>query len=210
MWKIINILLKHSTTAIFVWVSGIVKILTTFQNLLVSPFIDKPLSCTNYALLADSENNRPYIDNVFEPEELIPVSKLPDLPKLNRDGLEKAAYFEKSTLKVKPRKYRSPFNGRIWLLVSQDVYSASESFTVFSKATGFATIVGSQTGGDGIGALDPVLLQLPNSGLIAQFTMMFGLNPDGSSNEEMGPVPDIITKGTEIPLVTVLREISQK
>ena len=32
----------------------------------------------------------------------------------------------------------------------------------------------------------PVMLRLPNSGILIQYTMMYGLNPDGSSSEEAG------------------------
>ena len=56
-----------------------------WQQLLAAPLTDRPLSCTNYALLAESDNNRPYIQEVFSPEELHPIADLPDLPKLERD-----------------------------------------------------------------------------------------------------------------------------
>lgn len=180
-----------------------------WQNLLVAPFTDKPLSCTNYALLADSENNRPYIENVFSEEELHPADELPDLPELNWNGLEAADYYVESVLAVQPGSYRAPFDGRIWVLTGPQVYSASESFSVFCKETGFAKLVGGQTGGDGIGSLDPVFLQLPNSGILVQYTMLYGLNPDGSSSEEAGTTPDILSDDMESPLVTVLREIER-
>ena len=48
-----------------------------WQDLLTAPLADEPLSCTNYALLADSENNRPYIDNVFAPSDLRPIASCP-------------------------------------------------------------------------------------------------------------------------------------
>lgn len=178
-----------------------------WQDLLVSPLTDQPLSCTNYALLADSENNRPYIDNVFTPEELHPISELPDLPKLNREGLEAATHFVDSTLRVEPAAERAAFHGRVWLLVGPMVYSASESFSVFCQATGFATLVGTQTGGDGIGALDPVMMRLPHSGVLIQYTMMYGLNPDGSSSEEAGTTPDILSPAGEPALITALRAV---
>ena len=180
-----------------------------WQDLLVAPLTDKPLSCTNYALLADSENNRPYIGNVFTPEALHPISELPDLPKLNRDGLEAATHFVESTLHVEPAAERAAFHGRVWLLVGPMVYSASESFSVFCQATGFAALVGQQTGGDGIGALDPVMMRLPNSGVLIQYTMMYGLNPDGSGSEEEGTTPDVLSPAGEPALVTALRTIRQ-
>ncbi|MCI8802741.1 MAG: peptidase S41 [Oscillibacter sp.] len=180
-----------------------------WQNLLTAPLTDAPLSCTNYALLADSENNRPYIDNVFAPSDLHPISELPDLPKLERDGLEAATHFVESTLHVEPAAERAAFHGRVWLLVGPMVYSASESFSVFCQATGFATLVGQQTSGDGIGALDPVMMRLPNSGILIQYTMMYGLNPDGSSSEEAGTTPDVLSPAGEPALITALRTIRQ-
>ena len=176
-----------------------------WQQLLAAPLTDRPLSCTHYALLADSENNHPYIQDAFSPEELHPISELPDLPELERDGIQAATHFVESTLSVEPAAERAPFHGRIWVLVGPAVYSASESFAVFCQETGFATLVGQQTGGDGIGALDPVFLQLPNSGILVQFTMMFGLNGDGSSSEEAGTTPDILSPAGEPALVTALR-----
>ncbi|MCI9578246.1 MAG: peptidase S41 [Oscillibacter sp.] len=180
-----------------------------WQNLLAAPLADGPLSCTNYALLADSGNNRPYIDNVFAPSDLHPIAELPELPRLERQGLEAATHFVESTLRVEPAAERAAFHGRVWLLVGPMVYSASESFAVFCQATGFAALVGSRTGGDGIGALDPVMMRLPNSGILIQYTMMYGLNPDGSSSEEAGTTPDILSPAGETALVTALRAIQE-
>ena len=132
-----------------------------------------------------------------------------DLPRLNRDGLEAATHFVESELRVEPAAERASFHGRVWLLVGPMVYSASESFSVFCQSTGFATLVGRQTGGDGIGALDPILMRLPNSGILIQFTMMYGLNPDGSSSEEAGTAPDILSPAGEPALVTALRAIQK-
>ena len=114
-----------------------------------------------------------------------------------------------STLRVTPAAERAAFRGRVWLLVGPMVYSASESFAVFCRATGFATLVGSQTSGDGIGALDPILMRLPNSGILIQFTMMYGLNPDGSGSEETGTAPDILSPAGEPALVTALRAAAE-
>ena len=180
-----------------------------WQDLLTAPLIDAPLSCTNYALLADSGNNRPYIENVFAPSDLHPISELPDLPKLERRGLEAATHFVESTLRAEPAEERTAFHGRVWLLVGPMVYSASESFSVFCQATGFATLVGTQTSGDGIGALAPVMLRLPNSGILVQYTMMYGLNPDGSGSEETGTTPDVLSPAGEPALVTALRAIRE-
>jgi C-terminal processing protease CtpA/Prc len=87
------------------------------------------------------------------------------------------------------------FKGRIFLLVDDKVYSSAESFAAFAKATKWAMLVGTRTGGDGIG-IDPALVSLPNSGLIVRFPLEMGLNPDGSANEEFATAPDIFAEQT--------------
>lgn len=179
-----------------------------WEELIVAPHIEQPLSCENYALLAKTEQTLPYIQAALADTELYPIAELPTLPQFRKEGTEAATHFIKSRLAVEPSAYRSPFHGRIWLLVDESVYSASESLSIFAQQTGFATLVGSQTGGDGIGATDPILVSLPNSGILICYTMLYGLNPDGSSNEEVGTTPDVLSKPGESPLVTVLAQIA--
>jgi len=83
------------------------------------------------------------------------------------------------------------FKGKIYLLVDKGVYSSSEMFAVFAKSTGFATLVGEKTGGDGIGT-DPILCALPNSGFLMRFPQIMGLTQDGTCNEEHKTEPDIV------------------
>ncbi len=143
------------------------------------------------------------------PLRLPPLSTLPELPGL--DAADRALATDVLTVShtVEPAAKPSPFRGRIWVLVDESVYSASESFVLFCQQTGFATLVGRTTGGDGIGAMDPVYLQLPNSGILIQYTVPFGLNPDGSSNEEMGTTPNLVSPAEEPPLITALRAIGE-
>ena len=177
-----------------------------WQNLLVAPLIDAPLSCTNYALVRRSDNNAPYLDAVIQESELHPIADLPDLPHLPQEDRAFATHYIESTLTVEPGEH-APFRGRVWLLVGEAVYSASESFALFSQQTGFATLVGTATGGDGVGALDPVFVVLPNSGLLVRYNMLLGLNADGTPNQEAGTTPDILSPAGEHPLITALRAI---
>lgn len=177
-----------------------------WEQLLVAPLIDETISNRHVALVRMSQNNKPYLENVFSPDELHPIAELPALPKLAQVDRDLATHYVTIDHTVAPGPVRSPFHGRIWVLVSDAVYSASESFALFCKDTGFATLAGTQTGGDGIG-IDPIFLQLPNSGILVQFTALFGLNADGSSNEETGTTPDLLSADGENPLITALRAI---
>ena len=82
------------------------------------------------------------------------------------------------------------FKGKIFLLTDEYVYSSAESFAVFAKATKWATLVGTNTGGGGV-EIDPVVCALPNSGLVFRFPGSMGINPDGTINEEKHTPPYI-------------------
>lgn len=97
--------------------------------------------------------------------------------------------------KVIRPKGRLGFNGKVWLFVGPGVFSSSESFSAFTKATGWATIAGTRTGGDGIGS-DPVATMLLNSGLLVRFPAWGALNLDGSFNFETRTAPDVEINGS--------------
>ena len=94
---------------------------------------------------------------------------------------------------IEPNQSGKAFEGKIYLLADDEVFPSTETLAYFCKATQFTTVAGTQTNGDGIGN-DPLLITLPNSGVIIRFTDEMALNPDGSSNEEMRMIPDIILK----------------
>ena len=79
---------------------------------------------------------------------------------------------------------------------------------MFSKATGFAALVGQRTGGDGIGE-DPIPIVLPNSGLIVRYSAVYGVTADGTGSQEFGTEPDFYSAEGESALDTCLRMIAQ-
>lgn len=81
------------------------------------------------------------------------------------------------------------FDGKISVLIDKCVYSSSEAFTIFCKNTGFATLYGTNSGGDGIGRR--VYWALPNSKLVLSYSFALGLFESGYSNEEFHTAPDI-------------------
>lgn len=89
---------------------------------------------------------------------------------------------------------KNRFNGKVWLFVGPGVFSSSESFSAFTKATGWATVAGTRTGGDGVG-VDPIPMMLPGSGILVLFPAWGGLNPDGSFNFEARTTPDVEITG---------------
>ena len=87
------------------------------------------------------------------------------------------------------------FDGQIILLTDWYVCSSSESFAVFSKQTGFATLYGTNTGGDGIG--HQIYFALPNSKLVIEMSAALGLNDQGLANAEYHTIPDVYYESTK-------------
>jgi C-terminal processing protease CtpA/Prc len=161
------------------------------QNIL-PPLTQVPLSTKNYLLFRDADYLKPFIKH----KTFLSYFGLKPLSQLSV-AKDKSGYYFKDDqgiyldieYRISPQKPVG-FKGRILLLVDDYVYSSAEAFAVFAKATGWATLIGTRTGGDGIG-FDPVPVALPNSGLIVRFPADMGLNPDGSVNEEVATQPDI-------------------
>ncbi len=174
-----------------------------WTDYIVPSLIDKELVFETFVLYRGDEYSKAFIKSrgikIFE------INKLPKNKNYPPETFKEFKYFSKWEQVFKP-KNSIYFKGKIFLLVDGDVYSASESFAVFCKATNWATLVGERTGGDGVG-IDPFLLSLPNSGLVVRFSADMGLNPDGTSNEEYKTIPDIIIDKNEDALEKVLNLI---
>lgn len=135
----------------------------------------------------DSPRNRQFIDKLFD--ESFPLAKV-EAPAAWAEelGLDSVIVGE---LQIKGTP-RIQSNAKRWLIVNGNVYSSAETFVCFCKSTGWATVIGTQTGGDGVG-FDPPLLLLPNSGLLVRFSIVAGESPGGGMNIE-GTAPDVELK----------------
>ena len=112
--------------------------------------------------------------------------KLPDFAvQLN------AAYYEEACFDVDfgESVLKNGDNAKRWVLTDSRGYSATEQFVAFCKQTGWATLVGDPTGGDGLGG-NPLLLRLERTGLLVYLTTAMAENPDGTLNALRGVVPD--------------------
>ncbi|MFD1177641.1 S41 family peptidase [Paenibacillus puldeungensis] len=176
---------------------------------IVAPNISKDLTQKQYNLFNVSANNKPYLAAADFLKDAKPVAELPDFPKMAKEDLKGLSSFTVNEKVMKPSGEKKAFNGKIWVLVNQNVYSSSEAFAMFCKSTGFATLVGTPTGGDG-GGIDPAYVVLPNSGMVVRYSMLYGINPDGTNNEEYGTQPDFVSPTGESALDTCLKQIAQQ
>ncbi|MCL2321326.1 MAG: S41 family peptidase [Oscillospiraceae bacterium] len=177
------------------------------QNI-VAPLIKDKLSFTQYLLFTSSPNNDPYLNDSGIFINSKSIDELPYFKNINKDDLKQFTNFFSSEVSVEPDENSIDFNGKIWTLINNNVYSASDSYSEFCANTHFSTLVGENTGGDGIG-IDPVYLILPNSGVALRYSMLYGLNLDGSSNQEFGTTPDFKSPDGESPLDTCLKLIER-
>ena len=106
-------------------------------------------------------------------------------PEVQGDGYE--IYNFSSTYAA---THEAGFNGEIILLTDNVVYSAAEGFTNFCKQTGFATIYGTPSGGDGF-FVWPHYYVMPNSKLVVTVSSSMSLDRTGRANEEARTQPDV-------------------
>ena len=104
--------------------------------------------------------------------------------------------------------YAPPKDRKYWLLISGKTASAADRLAGLCKASGFATLVGSNTGGLGHnGRHSPIYMMLPKSGLLIKFDPLYGLNSEGYCVDEFGTAPDIYNLPGKDALETCLETI---
>lgn len=156
----------------------------------ISRIIPKSYNTSGYILFRDSA-----IINNYVKSRDINTKDIKDLPKeiVNNGPVEITSKFKSFTKSdwIVESKDSINFKGDIYLLVDKVVFSAAESFSIFCKENGIATLIGETTAGDG-GGYDPVLFKLKNSGLIVRMASDMYLTNSGICNEEFKTTPDYI------------------
>ena len=162
-----------------------------WSNEILGAMLSSAVSTEVYYGLNAHEVTRDFIDAKIEPsatifpEELAPAGVFDEL----RRGEINAIYQCEGVL---DGKRKTPLAAKIYMLVNRDVFSSSEMFAAWAKASGWAVIVGEQTGGDGIG-VDPLPALLPNSRMAVRFPWILGASSYGAINEEQRTIPDLVT-----------------
>lgn len=147
---------------------------TAYWGMLVPQIMKEPLSSVSYFLFRRGELAQQYARSAYAPE-----------PEIETDFQN----YIKNAITLTPEAGKE-FRGRIYMLVDGGVYSSAEAWAVFAKSTGWATLVGERTGGDGIG-IDPLIASLPQSGYAFRIPSVMGLTSSGVINEERQTEPDM-------------------
>ncbi len=85
-------------------------------------------------------------------------------------------------------KYR--FDGSLYLLIDKNVYSSAQDASTFFRANKLGTIIGEESGGDGIGT-SPAMFKLPNTKYIFRMSHQLGLIDAKTREESVYTIPDI-------------------
>ncbi|WP_042274344.1 S41 family peptidase [[Clostridium] dakarense] len=187
----INTLGKHK--ALIIDIRGNLGGSDRYWQGIVSKLIKNDIKINGYRVYRNnSEIVKKYTDvrNLkLEPIENLPMDVAKNAPE---ETLKKFSDFENTSYTIKANN-DFKFEGNIYLLIDEKIYSSSEAFSMFCKETKFATLIGETTGGDG-GGLDPVLFKLKNSGLIVRMASGMYLDKDGICDEEFKTTPDFKIK----------------
>lgn len=163
---------------------------------LVPMLINHTYFCEDYDAYRGGSFCEPFIKQEFGAsyKDLRPVSDILYLKNIPPEIKTDFKYYTERQTNISPKDSIN-YKGKIYLLVDNGVFSSAEMFAAFCKSSKFATIVGTRTGGDGIG-FDPAVCVLPNSGYLFRFPQMMGLTSDGTCNFEYGTKPDISVSTT--------------
>jgi len=188
-----------------------------------------------YAFFKGGELNRSLADMQIEreasaarfipdPSGLFSVNGTSDrFPDLNRDDsatfaygvrldagigmLLDAAHFHRVPERMWIPRTRIPFNGQVWLLIGENNRSASALFAHHARYTGFATLVGEQTGG-GYAWTANEFFTLPNSEIVVSWNTGYLTDQYGSALEEFPTEPHYFNREGMDALETVLEIIN--
>ena len=127
----------------------------------------------------------------------IKFHEFPDIIKRNNYSNNDYYYF-KTTRNITPKnKYN--FKGKIFLLIDNNCYSASETIIRIHRQLELSTIIGVNSGG-GEGAVHaPLIYEVPNCHLLFRTEIEITFNADGTINELYGTKPDINLEPSTFP-----------
>ena len=86
---------------------------------------------------------------------------------------------------------RSMFKGRVYILIDDRSFSASDDFAAMAQLTAFATLVGTQTMGGTANLAKPTPVCLPESQVILWLELEATLTREGKIRELTGTIPDV-------------------
>lgn len=191
------------------------------ERMLVGPHLSEPVELTGFVFFpsdAAGEHVRRCTDTYY-PHPTYPRMDLGGMigkgmvPRLDAGDagiLGTGAYNHWMTFA--PTVRRSPFKGRIWILIDEGTGSASEVFPILARQAGIARIVGEQSAGNysksrGQGCL--FFLGLPETGIVVTWDPVYFTDAHGRHAHECAVIPDHFNRPGLDALATVLEIIEE-
>ena len=178
-----------------------------FINWVIAPNIAEPLQyCSNSFIMAGEHNMR-FVE--YFGMTLLPVTYeiLGRFEGLHPEDAVLFDYFIETEEEIKPSEENPIFTGKIWLLIDELNFSAAEYVAALVKQTGFATLVGTQTNGGGMGMF-AVMAAMPNTGIVIRYRPVYQVDEQGRNSYEHGTIPDIFNFEGMDALETALATIN--
>lgn len=164
-----------------------------WQEFLLPQIINQNYQTINYSFIKSGEINSKAIKQEGYRPDTDSFVKNCDFDEKTKEILKDFDYYLSYEDYVDADENTIGFKGNIYLLVDEGVYSSAEMLASFCKETKLAKLVGTRTGGDGIG-FDPLQVDLPRTGYVLRFSDGLGLTKSGSINELDKTKPDIIVE----------------
>jgi len=192
------------------------------ERMLVGPHLSAPVELTGYVFFpgdAAGEYVRRCTDTFYSHQdyprmnlgEMIDKGMLPDLDPGDAKILDAGAYNHWMTFSPTARK--SPFKGKIWILIDEGTGSASEVFTILARQAGIASVIGEQSAGNysksrGQGSL--FFLELPKTGIVVTWDPVYFTDSRGQHAHEYHVIPDHFNRPGMDALETVVAIIENE
>ena len=196
---------------------------TVFRPLLSEPVVIPPLyyfwqdgaeisRFGDYLFIPSDQNfGLTILEAPITPEELLRQRDLPEINWADLERMDFAAPVGRTEavigrLSLNPSDPEFEFSVKIWMLTDHAVGSAAQVAAWLAKETGFATLVGSTTGGNFGGPRTAVLM--PNTGIAFYFDMFYVTDERGRPLEA-GTIPHHFNHDGMDALETVLAIIAE-
>lgn len=182
-----------------------------WQNFLLPKLITSQKTVTNNLFFKESNQAKlMFADDSLNVERMKNVD-ISGIKLDNADDLKHFDLYMKDVITINPDTSDKDYGyqGSIYLLVDEGVFSATEGFANFMKYSNTATLIGQSTGGDGI-TLGVINSVMPKSGFVFTYTNTLGYDPAGKINEENPTSPDIISKSYRDSLTTIEKLMGAK
>ena len=184
-----------------------------FTELIMRPNITEPVEFYRYWFIRASDRNMRNIEGhpvlrglVFQP---VTAEIMDNMPYLHKEDLNVLDYVVRLTSTIYPLGEEAAFDGKIWLLIDETTFSAADFAAALAKQTGFATLVGQNTLGGGLGIASAAIV-LPNTGIIVRYAPIYATDALGRNNYEVGTPPHIFRSQGKTALETVLEIIEKE